>query len=183
MDTLFSDALKELISKSRDIAIDLGYDYISTIHFYLADCEIPSSTSLLKFGFNSQTEYTKFKEHYRIKTKAEDILNYIDESLPLTKEAETTIRAAESERRFYKQTQICTSHLFIAALKTNSLLSECFKHNSNIFEMLIAYYKESGAFEKGKISGEELNTLNRNDLSKDSGGVFKILSNIFKKSK
>jgi ATP-dependent Clp protease ATP-binding subunit ClpC len=169
VDTLFSDTLKEVISKSRDIAIDLGYDYISTIHFYLADCEIPSSTSLLKLGFTDQTEYIKFKENYRIKT--EDLLNYIDESLPLTTEAEKTIRAAVIERKIYKQTQVSTCYLFIAALKTNSLLSECFKHTPNILDTFIEYYKESGAFENGKISDKNLTPFNR------------FLTNIFGRSK
>ncbi|RZK13562.1 MAG: hypothetical protein EOO56_26805, partial [Hymenobacter sp.] len=37
----FSPELKELIARSREVAIDLGYDYISTLHLLLADCTMP----------------------------------------------------------------------------------------------------------------------------------------------
>ncbi len=48
MDSNFSTELKQLVAKSRSIAIELGYNYISTLHFYIADCErdLPSSLRL-----------------------------------------------------------------------------------------------------------------------------------------
>jgi hypothetical protein len=60
----FSPEFKELISQSREIAIDLGYDYISTIHFFLADCESKRADSLLKFAFEDEAGYQVFKKHY-----------------------------------------------------------------------------------------------------------------------
>jgi hypothetical protein len=40
MESGFSPKTKELISEARLIAIELGYDYVSTLHLFLADCKI-----------------------------------------------------------------------------------------------------------------------------------------------
>ena len=104
MDNTFSTELKELVSKSREIAIDLGYDYISTIHFFLADCETDCENSILNFGFKDKTEYLSFRKKYTFEKV--DLLDFIDESLPLTQEAETTIKLTETERLSNKKPNV-----------------------------------------------------------------------------
>ena len=147
--------LKELVSKSREIAIDLGYDYISTVHFFIADCENKASNSIINFGFKSDNEFKKFKNDYTL--KKDDILNYIDKSLPLTKEAEITLRLTETERMLHKQELAYPSHFFLAALKNKeSLLSECFKQTENAYDSLTNYYNKLNELEKSKISGKEI---------------------------
>jgi len=155
LDNYFSIELKELVSQSREIAIDLGYDYISTIHFFLADCESKSENSILKFGFKDEIEYRNFKKHCKL-AKA-DLLDLIDENLPLTKEAELTIRLAETERILNKQLQCYPFHLFIAALKNKeSLLFECFQNDKDALEKLTQYYRNLGEFEKEKLTENEI---------------------------
>lgn len=155
MDNLFSSELKELVSKARETAIELGYDYISTIHFFIADCDNSRPNSILKFGFSDDQEFKKFKTDYTLEKV--DFLDLLDESLPLTKEAEKTIRLTESERILYKQTEAYPCHFFLAALKNQeSLLFECFKHDENALDSLTKYYEELGDFEKSKMSPEQI---------------------------
>ena len=155
LDTKYSTKLKELISQSREIAIDIGYDYISTIHFFLADCESKRENSILKFGFKSENEYRDFKKNYTLSEAG--IFDHINDSLPLTKEAEITIKMAETERVLNKQTQCYPFHLFIAALKNKeSFLFECFQNDKEALDKLIQYYKDLGEFEKGKMTEDEV---------------------------
>ncbi|MEP6949698.1 MAG: hypothetical protein ABI863_10510 [Ginsengibacter sp.] len=169
MDNSFSHELKELVSQSREVAIDLGYDYISTIHFFIADCEMNRVNSIKKFGFKSEDEYIKFKKDYTL--AKEDHLNFINDSLPLTKEAERTIRLSEVERILQKQKLVYPSHLFIAGLKNKeSLLFECFKQDENALEKLVKYYTESGELDKSKMSDSEMSKqyYDREKKSKES---------------
>ena len=146
MDQLFSIECKSLISKSREIAINLGYDYISTIHIFLADCETPSLTSIKKFAFADDTAYIKFKKDY---TLAEvNYLDNINESIPLTKEAESAIRLGQKEMKATGFKMTYPFHILIGCLKAeNSILAESFKANINVVDNLMKYYKELGAFE------------------------------------
>jgi ATP-dependent Clp protease ATP-binding subunit ClpA len=169
LDSLFSRELKELISQSRETAIDLGYDYITTIHFFIADCETKSNNSIFRFGFKSDEEYQNFKKHYTL--KSEDLLTLEIESLPLTKEAEVAIRLARIEADQRQQALIYPAHLFIGALKNKgSLLTECFKQDENALEKLISYYEQLGEFEKDKKAGQPV-----------SDGFLKKISKLWRK--
>lgn len=176
MDNLFSFELSELVSRSRETAIELGYDYISTIHFFIADCDNGRPDSILKFGFPTGQEFQKFKRDYTLaKAGFPDLLN---ESLPLTNEAEKTIRLAESERILYKQTETYPCHFFLAALKNKeSLLFECFKHDENALVNLIRYYDKSGDFEKSKMSPDQISKEYYNPNEKN--GFIDKLGKIF----
>ncbi len=164
--------LKELVSQSREIAIDLGYDYISTIHFFLADCESNKSNSLLKFAFKDENEFLSFKKTYTL--EKQDHLNLINESIPLTKEAENTIRLTETERKINKHLKCYPFHFFIAALKNSqSLLSECFLQDKEALNKLIEYYQELGEYNNAKIAESK----NSSRISKKS--ILSRLRNLF----
>jgi len=155
VDNLFSSELKDLVAKSRDTAIDMGYDYISTIHFFIADCESNKPGSIVKFGFSDEKEFIKFKTSYTLEKI--DFLNMMNESLPLTKEAEKTILLTEAERILHRQRESYPCHFFLAALKNKeSLLFECFKNDINAIDSLTKYYEGSGAFEKCIMSPEQI---------------------------
>ncbi len=182
MDDLFSTELKELIAKSREVALSLGYDYISTIHFFIADCDINRQTAIMNFAFSDYNEFTAFKKGYTLQKT--DFFDFTDESLPLTKEAEEVIGMLESERIFYKQTEVFPCHFFIAALKNkNSLLFECYKHDEHALDNLITYYKTLGAFEKSKMSEEQIAKEYYMPNIKNKSGFFSRMSKIFKKGK
>jgi hypothetical protein len=153
MDHYFAHETKALIAKSREIAIDLGYDYISTLHIFFADCEIESDFSIFKFAFKGAHEYSKFKSNY--KKSDVNYLDFIDGSLPLTTEAEISIRKSFTEKNFNSQKYIYPWHILIAAIKDKeTLLSECFKNDPNVSEKLSKYYEELGAFNIDRITSE-----------------------------
>ena len=146
MDHFFAPQTKEFIAKSREMAINMGYDYISTIHFFLADCENESAFSILNFAFKKPQEYTSFKNSY-LKDKIE-YLNFLTESIPLTKEAEIAIRASILEQKNSGQNNTYPWHILMSAIKDkNSLLSECFKNYHDVDSKLLKYYSDLGAFE------------------------------------
>ena len=120
MDQFFSPDLKILIAKSRLIAIDLGYDYISTIHFLLADCESGRPNSIFNFAFGDRGEYLQFKEEWKVKEEDRPVV--IEDSLPLTKEAESAIVNTDVERIIHQQTLSYPSHLFLSALSNEKSL-------------------------------------------------------------
>lgn len=173
MDQLFSPDCKTLIAKSREIAINLGYDYISTIHFFLADCETISPISIKAFAFNNEEEYIKFKNDYTLKEI--NYLDFIDDSIPLTKEAESAIRLAEIERVNSNLNMTYPFHILIASLKAkDSVLAECFKTDKDVIEKLVKYYRDLGAYEPESVSVEE------NDKNKHYS-PFKFLVRLFKR--
>ncbi len=172
MDNTFSQEFKELVSQSRKISIDLGYDYISTIHFFLADCESSKSNSLLKFAFKDENEFLSFKKTYALEKN--DHLNLINDSIPLTKEAENTIRLTETERKINNHIKCYPFHFFIAALKNDkSLLSECFQQDKDALNKLMEYYKELGEYDNAKIAKSK----NSNRIS--NKGILNRLRNLF----
>ena len=148
----FSTEFKELISKSRDVALGLGYDYISTLHFFLADCEIRKPASIYYFAFDHDDEYRQFKAHY---TNHPDALpDLTKSSVPMTKEAEKSIWTAVDEQKSRKQLYIFPCHLFLAAVRNDqSLLYECFRHEADIKAALTQYYTERGELNKTEVSG------------------------------
>src|SRR4249919_877241 len=103
MDDKFSQETRSLINESRLVAIDLGYDYISTVHFFLADCKLNNRHTIRDFAFKTVTDFQAFYNSQRIGDPT-----IFAESLPLTLEAEKTIKKANLlwSRRNYKDTQI-----------------------------------------------------------------------------
>ncbi|MBL0359092.1 MAG: hypothetical protein IPP72_20495 [Chitinophagaceae bacterium] len=181
MDHLFSPELKELVAKARETAIDLGYDYISTIHFFIADCESNYPNSIFKFAFADDNAFKKFKTDYTL--NKEDLLNFTEASLPLTKEAEKTIRLSESERMLCKQTLVYPCHVFVAALKNEeSLLFQCFKHDEHALANLVRYYKEHGVFEISKMSASRIAKEYYVPGQKNNEGFINKILKLFKRS-
>jgi len=142
----FSIETKNIVGKSRDIASEMGYDHISTMHFFFADCESGSNYSLLNFAFKSLTEYSNFKNSYLKEIK--DLLNFVADDITLTTEAETAIRSSLFQKKKYKQQLIYPWHLFLAILDNKeSFLSECFKDDPDIKNKLVNYYTDLGVFD------------------------------------
>ncbi len=169
MDNKFSQELKDLVFQSREMAINLGYDYISSIHFLLADCESKREDSIINFGFKAEDEYQNFKKHYTLEKKG--LLEFINESLPLTKEAELTIKLSIKESKSEGLKLVLPKHLFIAALKNqNSLVYECFKNDEKALEKLIAFYKifENQNSEKSEDIQSSNKILSRQSLPKNN---------------
>lgn len=177
-DKKFSTELKDLTAKSRLIAIDTGYDYITTIHFFLADCETKSESSLLHFAFKTPDEYQKFKDGIKIKSR--DLLDLVKESLPLTVEVEDTIRMSETERKSKNHKLILSSDFFIAAFKNkNSHLLSCFNKDPEPLEKLITFYKKFEKVERIASTNKEM--VHEQEKEKKMRNWLNSLFRIFKK--
>lgn len=106
----FSPEIQALIAQSRTVAIDLGYDSISTLHLFLADCAMPYLYSLAGLCFPNQAAYADFYENCRLgpaKTGAG--------SLPLTVEFEQMLKLAPLTRPVGFRSELYPCHLFLAA--------------------------------------------------------------------
>jgi hypothetical protein len=172
VDQLFSIECKSLISGSREIALNLGYDYISTVHIFLADCESGSSSSIMKFAFAEDTDYIKFKNEYALPEV--NYLDHINDSIPLTLEAESAIRLGEKERQATGFEMMYPFHIILGCFKAeNSILKDRFRNEPHLLDKIMKYYKESGVLELKAIPVEEI-------ASKQSN-PFKFFLKMFKK--
>jgi hypothetical protein len=136
----FSQKTKDIINESRLIAIELGYDYLSTLHLFLADCKINDKFSVKGFAFRSHDDFLTFYNNQRIL---------------LTKEAEKTIRKAFKlwSHSTYIDSQVHPYHLFLAAsLITNSAFCSVFQGNRSVYEKLEQYFIDIGQIDRSKIN-------------------------------
>ncbi len=147
-----SQATKDLLSEARNIAINLGYDHISTIHFFLADCNSNRSLSIKDFVFKNNKDLHEFYESQIIG----DSTIFLD-SLPLTLEAEKTIRKGiRLMKTVYKANELYPYHLFLAASQLRkSRFYSILQPKEGLFERLEKYYIEKGAINK-VITGKSL---------------------------
>jgi ATP-dependent Clp protease ATP-binding subunit ClpA len=160
LDDSFSDRSKEIIKRSREVAIELGYDYISTIHIMIADCESDYAYSIRNFAFKMDSDFNAFYQNHHIGTGNPSLLH---ESLPLTLEAEKTIRASiQLWHRSYIEDEVQPYHLFLAAANIkNSLFRSSFKQQGELFKKLENYYIDIGAIEEKNIRQSFLQKLFR----------------------
>lgn len=131
-----SPAFKELAAEARNIAIKMGYDYISTIHFFLADCYNNNSQSIKDFAFKNQDELHTFYNNQKI---GEESI-FVD-SLPLTVEAEEALKKARQLITVYNDRQLYPYHFFLAASQQKkSLFYSILEPKEKLFERLEKYY-------------------------------------------
>ena len=149
LDRDFSEETKKMIAGSRKIAIDLGYDYISTMHFLLADCMFNNKYSIKDFAFDSNEEFDIFIKKQKIGESS-----ILVDSLPLTTEAEDTVsrgcRLWSNSR--YIDTEIRPYHFFLAASQLRkSHFYLLFGSKNDLFESLERFYIEIGQIDKKNI--------------------------------
>lgn len=144
----FSQATIDIMSEARNIAINLGYEYISTIHIFLADCNSNSNQSIKDFVFKSEQDLLNFYNSQKIG----DTTIFLD-SLAITIEAEKTItKAVRLMKTVYKDKQVYPHHLFLAAsqLKETTFYS-ALQPKEELFERLERYYIRKGLINKNTV--------------------------------
>lgn len=144
----FSEHCQSLIEKSRLVAIDLGYEYINTVHFFFADCKIRRSDSIYDFAFSGKDNFQKKYEEYRVSEST-----IFADSLPLTIEAEKAILNAIDlwKKRIYPNHKIEPYHIFLAACKDeNSVFYPGFQHSTDLFQRLESYYVKKKGITKSE---------------------------------
>lgn len=159
----FSRKSKEVISESRLIAIELGYDYISTLHLFLADCRLNDAYSIRKFAFNSEDDFQAFTKKQRVGEPS-----ILVDDLRLTNEAEITIRKAYKlwSHSIYIDAEVQPYHLFLAAsLVHNSEFNLIFQGTRDVHEKLEQYYVNIGQVDTNKINKSLWMRISRRLLS------------------
>jgi ATP-dependent Clp protease ATP-binding subunit ClpA len=106
-----------MIKRSREIALELGYDYISSVHFMFA--EIEQDGILKSFLSEKVNDFKALFESARLHSKIEK------GDVPLTVEAEKSLRKSNIEAFIHSSNKIEPFHIILASLKIkNSLLTE-----------------------------------------------------------
>jgi hypothetical protein len=139
MDFRFDDATTALMDEARLCAIDLGSQYISTVHLLLADCKGDNHQSIKDFIFQTPEKFQSIYNSQRVGES--DFFDSVLVSLPITIEMENTIRFAN---KIYNE-KIRPHHLFLAAseLKT-TLFYSILEPKDGLHEALIDFYSQKG---------------------------------------
>jgi len=144
METLFSHDVKDVMAESRNIAIDLGYDYISTIHIFLADCKRQSNYSIKNFVFRTNEELQQFYD-----SQIKGLPNLSLDSLPLTKEAEIMLRKGIVIMNTTQDKAVQPWHLFLAGSQLKeTLFYSILQPKEGLHERLNKYYTDLGVINR-----------------------------------
>jgi hypothetical protein len=138
----FSESFKNVIAASRLVALDLGCDYISTIHFFLADCQLHPLSSLKGLLFRNESDFQRFYQEFRV---GPAIFAVGAGSVPLLTETDATLRRAKRVARAYQETVVHPCHFFVAATEVpNSIFRSLLTTNTIAPEEALAYYVRNG---------------------------------------
>jgi hypothetical protein len=133
----FAPELKELIARSREVAIDLGYDHVSTLHVLLADCTMSYPYSLSGLFFPDSEAQTAFYESYRVGPT-----NLAAGSLPLTVEYEQALKLAPTARQYGFRDDLYPCHLFVAASQVaGAEFGQVVPVTTDLTQVLLTYYR------------------------------------------
>ncbi len=133
MDSKFSPRIKDVLTYSREEAIRLGNDHISTEHLFLGilrDGEGIAIDTMQQLGL----DFTRLKNELELHLKKGSALA-IDASIPLLKNTERTLKIVFLEARSLNEDTVNTGHLLLAILKErDGLVFELFKKNDLNYE-------------------------------------------------
>lgn len=128
MDSKFSPRIKDVLTYSREEAIRLGNDHISTEHLFLGilrDGEGIAIDSMKQLGL----DFSRLKNELELHLRKGNSLS-IDASVPLLKNTERTLKIVFLEARSLNEDTVNTGHLLLAILKEkDGLVFELFKKN------------------------------------------------------
>ncbi len=117
MDNNFSIQVKEIISYSREEALRLGNDFISTEHLVLGLIRDGENLAL-KILKNLSIDLYELRKEIEMAVKDQSGKNIANiNSLPLTKQAEKVIRITVLEAKAQKSAYVETEHLMLSILK------------------------------------------------------------------
>ncbi len=128
MDSKFSPRIKDVLTYSREEAIRLGNDHISTEHLFLGilrDGEGIAIDTMKHLGL----DFSRLKSELELHLKKGSSLP-MDASIPLLKNTERTLKIVFLEARSLNEDTVNTGHLLLAILKEkDGLVLELFKKN------------------------------------------------------
>jgi hypothetical protein len=139
LDNNFSAELHEIIIKSRDTALFLGYNYISSLHVMIAECSAFPEGLLRQLCFEDENACNKFISGCKLADS--DIFS--EEGMPITVELETAMQQAIKQAEADNTIFTYPLHLYIQIFSdTGSIASSCFDKPAAIADALIKHYRE-----------------------------------------
>ena len=140
----FSDETRELLGISQDVALELGYENITPLHFFLADYILNGQYSTRGLVFKDNEEFQKFYDTQRI-SEAIIFPDTSDGILQLSVEAKLAIKNSLREIKKHAHRKVQPFHLFLAISEfDNSFLSNILSQRESLYLTLIEYYKKAG---------------------------------------
>ena len=147
MEAKFSNRVKEVISLAREEAMRLGHDYIGTEHLLLGmirEGEGLAITLLKKLGV-SVDELRKTVEEYTKGTASTGVKSL--DRVPLTRQAEKTLKITYLEAKIFKSELIGTEHLLLSILRDEDNLAtqilDKFDVNYEVVKELLEYQQNN----------------------------------------
>lgn len=157
MTELFSRDVQEMIKMSREVALELGCNYVSTGHLLLADCRLNNVGSIKNFTFDSDKHFSDQYESCRI---GDPITT--SNSLPLTVDAEKIFKKAKVESFIYSEKMIFPCHVFLAAARLESqVFFSFFPDSDRLYDRLVGYYAGLNIINSRNAEGLVKNVVKR----------------------
>ncbi len=137
----FSENCKEVISRARVAALELGYDYIATIHFLIANSTVNQENSLYgNMFFFTPLHLHTFCENLRIGPPLT-----IKEDVPLTEGAEKSLLYAVRLAAKYGSATVEPHHILLACFACpQSDMGSYIDIKENQIEKLEEFYRNRG---------------------------------------
>ncbi|MDX2196941.1 MAG: ATP-dependent Clp protease ATP-binding subunit [Cytophagales bacterium] len=148
MEAKFSEKVKEVISLSKEEAMRLGHDYISTEHLVLGMIREGDGIALAvlkKLG----VDINELKRAIESNSKSSSIFPKIKnvDQIPLTKQAEKVLKMTYLEAKSFKSELIGTEHVMLSILRdpenvATQIISK-FDVNYEIFKEMTQYHLQN----------------------------------------
>src|SRR5690554_1425998 len=122
MNTIFSKALREILVYSREEAIRLGNEFISSEHLFLGILREGQSNAI-RILETLLVDVVAVREEIETQLRQESPLsNQHQSSVPFNKEAEKILKILSLEAKILSQPKAEAEHLLLAILKNKSSL-------------------------------------------------------------
>jgi ATP-dependent Clp protease ATP-binding subunit ClpC len=152
----FSPKVKQVISRSRDVAVRLGHDYIGTEHLLLGILEEEKGLAtrvLTSLDVDADELKQSIEESIQRKPASNASLNV--GNIPLNKQAEKVLKVTFLEARMLKNEEIAPEHLMLSILKhkenlASKILNQ-FDVDYDIYKAELEYVRQ----EQDMASGQE----------------------------
>jgi bifunctional DNase/RNase len=143
----FSDNVKHLLAAAQKLAIKLGYNYVGSIHFLMADCEA---------GFPDSPFHVLFENNEAFSTLLKNMTQKKGWSfkpapavLPLSQELEDALRLSLAIKQQHNSDVIQPGHIHFASLQnTESGVYKLLAQNEAIISKLYRHYQLQGLFKE-----------------------------------
>jgi len=174
----FSPKVKEVISRSREVAVRMGHDYIGTEHLLLGI--LTESKGLAKRVLQSlDVNMASLKKtiEERVQRRAGSETGLVIGNLPLNKQAEKVLKVTILEAKRMKNDEVSPEHMLLSILKhkenpASKILND-FDVDYDIYKAELEFVKQEQDFTGSGEPYIENASESDNPYEEEEGGQFK----------